>query len=217
MNTNQTIYFKNCLEGLKKIKDNSVKTIVADPPYFQGLTHNGKKATFEDLNISEPFFQQLFKEFKRVLTEDGEVFFFCDWRSNAFYYPMMQEYLDVKNLIVWDKISGPGNMYSFTHEFIIYASEKSNVCKKGKNIWRIKAFCSGAKSTDGEKLHPTQKVQEIISKIIIDSSKEGDLIVDPFSGSGTTAVCCKKLNRNFIGFEITKKYFDISQIRLDAA
>ncbi len=213
----QLIYHKNCLDGMQAIASKSVKLIIADPPYFQGLTHNGKKAVFEDLNISTPFFRELFKEFKRILTDDGEVFFFCDFRGYAYYYPIAQEYLNVRNMIVWDKISGAGNLYAFTHELIIYASEKSNVRKKGQNIWRIKAFCSGAKSIEGKKLHPTQKVQEIISKMIIDCSKEGDLVVDPFSGSGTTAVCCKKLNRNFIGFEIVEKYYNIAQKRLKAA
>lgn len=216
METKQIIFNQNCLEGLKRLNDKSVKTIVADPPYFQGLTHNGKKATFQDLNISKPFFDELFREFKRVLQDDGEIYFFCDWRGYAFYYPLMEQYLNIRNMIVWDKISGAGNMYAFTHELIIYGSEKP-INKKGQNIWRMKAFSSGAKKTNGEKIHPTQKVTELIEKIVVENSKEGDLIVDPFSGSGTTAVVCKRLNRNFKGFEISENYHKLSVKRLEAA
>lgn len=65
-----------------------------------------------------------------------------------------------------------------------------------------------------EMLHPTQKPVEVIEKLITDSTKEGDLVLDCFMGSGTTAVAAKKLNRNFIGFEIQEKYITISENRL---
>lgn len=74
----------NCLEGIKDIDDKSVKLIIADPPYFQGLTHNGKSASFSDLNISSEFFKLLFSEFKRVLRDDGFVFFFVIGEGTPF-------------------------------------------------------------------------------------------------------------------------------------
>lgn len=79
------IYNMDCLEGIKKISDKSINLICTDPPYHLGLTHNGKKGTFNDLNIAKPFFTQLLKEFKRVLTDDGCMHMFTDWRSFAFY------------------------------------------------------------------------------------------------------------------------------------
>lgn len=63
-------------------------------------------------------------------------------------------------------------------------------------------------------VHPTQKPVEVIEKLITDSTKEGDLVLDCFMGSGTTAVAAKKLNRNFIGFEIQEKYIEIAKRRL---
>lgn len=63
-------------------------------------------------------------------------------------------------------------------------------------------------------VHPTQKPVEVIEKLIRDSTKEGDLILDCFMGSGTTAVAAKRLNRNFIGFEIQEKYVEIAEQRL---
>jgi site-specific DNA-methyltransferase (adenine-specific) len=209
------IYQGDCLDGLKLIKSKSVKLIIADPPYFIGMTHNGKRGSFVDLAICKPFFKMLFVEFKRILNADGEVYFFCDWRSYAFYYPIFDAIVPggARNLIVWDKISGAGNFYTFNHELMIYGSVKNDVAKKGANIWKSKSFASGAKMTNGEKVHDTQKTIEIIEKIITDSSKAGDLIVDPFSGSGTVSICCRKLSRDFIAFELDEDNFDVGNKR----
>ena len=206
------IYKMDCLEGLKKVKSNSVRLIVADPPYFLGMTHNGQKGSFIDLAICKPFFTELFNEFKRVLTNDGSVFFFCDWRGYAFYYPIFDNVLGAKNLIVWDKISGAGNFYSYNHELAIFHTH-SKFNTGGSAIWKEKSFSSGAKKTEGEKVHPTQKVMPIIERMILDTTNENDFVLDPFCGSGTTGFAAKKLNRNFIGFELNQEYFEVIKKR----
>lgn len=207
------IYNEDCLEGIQKIASASIDTIITDPPYFIGMTHNGKKGNYNDLIIMKPFFDPLFSEFSRVIKENGKVYIFCDWRTYAFYYPLLLKHISVRNMLVWDKISGPGSSYAFTHELILFA-EKDTPYMKGSNIFRIPGFSAGAKKTNGEMLHPTQKPVEVIEKLITDSTKEGDLVLDCFMGSGTTAVAAKKLNRNFIGFEIQEKYITISENRL---
>lgn len=207
------IYNEDCLEGIQKIASASIDTIITDPPYFIGMTHNVKKGNYNDLIIMKPFFDSLFSEFSRVIKENGKVYIFCDWRTYAFYYPLLLKHISVRNMLVWDKISGPGSSYAFTHELILFA-EKDTPCMKGSNIFRIPGFSAGAKKTNGEMLHPTQKPVEVIEKLITDSTKEGDLVLDCFMGSGTTAVAAKKLNRNFIGFEIQEKYITISENRL---
>jgi site-specific DNA-methyltransferase (adenine-specific) len=208
------IYNMDCLEGMKEIKTGSVKLIVADPPYFMGMTHNGQKGGFVDLAICKPFFIDLFKEFKRVLNPDGEVYFFCDWRGYAFYYPLFDAYLGARNMIVWDKISGAGNQWAFCHELMIWTCSRPNLHKNGTNIWRSKAFTSGAQVTNGTKVHPTQKPLELIEKMIRESSGQGDLVVDPFSGSGTTGIAARKLGRDFLGFELDIENFDIIKKRV---
>lgn len=207
------IYQMDCLDGIKRVQTDSVKLIVADPPYFLGMTHNGQKGSFVDLAICKPFYKELFNEYKRVLRPDGECYFFTDWRGYAFYYPLFDGILGCRNLIVWDKVAGPGSMYSFQHEFIMFAAVSNATIKKGGNIWRSKGFSAGAKSTNGEKVHTTQKTLEIIEKIVVENSKEGDLILDTFGGSGTTAVVCRKTGRDYIVFELDEDNFDISQRR----
>lgn len=207
------IYQMDCLDGIKLVKSSSVKLIVTDPPYFLGMTHNGQKGSFVDLAICKPFYKELFKEYKRVLRPDGEVYFFTDWRGYAFYYPLFDAILGCRNLIVWDKVAGPGSYYSFQHEFILFHAVDNATTKKGGNVWRSKGFSAGAKSTNGEKVHPTQKTIEIIEKIVVENSKQGDLVVDTFGGSGTTALVCKKTGRDFIVFELDEDNFEISERR----
>lgn len=121
-------------------------------------------------------------------------------------------------MIVWDKISGPGSYYTFAHELIIYGTSAAKLLHKGgTNVWRMKSFASGASSTDGKKLHPTQKPVELIQKMIEDSTEPGAVVLDTFMGSGTTAVACVKTGRNYIGFELNERYHAIAQERIAAA
>lgn len=149
------IYNMDCLEGIRQLPTGSVHLTIADPPYFQGMTNNGKKASFVNLAASKPFYAELFREIGRVTATEGEVYWFCDWRSYAFYYPLFDAHIGAKNMIVWDKMSGPGNFYSFTHELIIFGA-KGGRSKSGTNIWRSNGFNSGAKHLDGEKVHEAQ-------------------------------------------------------------
>ncbi len=209
----------DCLSLLSKVADSSVKAIITDPPYFLGMTHNGQKGCFGDLAICEPFYEKLFKEFRRVLMEDGCVYFFCDWRGYAFYYPLFDRELGAKNLLVWDKGSGPGNYYTLEHELVLFSTLNSQWrCKGARNIIRgIASFRCGAKKTNGEKVHPTQKPVELIEKFVLDSTKENETVLDTFMGSGTTGLACANLGRRFIGMEIDKGYFNIAKTRIEGA
>lgn len=211
------LYNMDCLEGIRQVKTGSVKAIITDPPYFQGLTQNGQRGDFSDLEITKPFWQQLAKEWNRVLRPDGEFYIFMDWRGYAFYYPIFADFLPVKNLIVWDKGSGPGSFYSYTHEFILYGTKNAALLRGGSNVWREKGYSSGAQGTDGPKLHPAQKSVAIMGRCMADSTEPGDLVVDCFAGSGTCCVAAIRTGRNFIAFENKPSTFEkaISRIELE--
>lgn len=197
----------DCLEGMAAIATGSIRLIIADPPYFMGLTHNGQKAEFEDLAITTPFFEKFFFECNRILhPEKGELYFFTDWRGYAFYYPIAGRNIKLRNLITWDKMSGPGNFYGFASELILFASP-GTVNKSGSNVWRIPGFAAGAKKRDGQKLIGSQKPTAIIEKMVSESSEPGEQVVDPFGGSGTVGEVARKLGRDFYGFEISQTNF----------
>lgn len=216
----------DCLDGLREVPDHSVDLIVTDPPYFLSMGHAGSKTNaqsvqlnsnraFNDLAICTPFYRHLFEEFARVLKETGSFYFFTDWRGYAYYFPMINAALPVRNLIVWDKKSGPGSFYSFAHELIIFGTYRSKTkAGVGSNVWREAAFSSGARSTDGEKVHPTQKPVALLTRMIEDSTEPGAVVLDTFMGSGTTAVACLKSGRQFIGFELDEQYHAIAQQRI---
>lgn len=221
---------RDCLEGLAEIPDKSVDCIITDPPYFLSMGHAGSKTnakagemltsnrTFNDLAICTPFYKALFSEYARVLKEDGSFYFFTDWRGYAYYFPLINAALPVRNMIAWDKKSGPGSFYSFAHELIIFGTYKPKTKSGvGTNVWRLPAFNSGAKATNGEKVHPTQKPVEIVHKMIEDSTEPGAVILDTFMGSGTTAVACIQTGRQYIGFELDEKYHAIAQHRIAEA
>lgn len=219
----------DCLDGLKAVPDKSVDVIITDPPYFLSMGHAGSKSnvaalksealnsnrTFNDLAICTPFYRELFAEYARVLKDTGSFYFFTDWRGYAYYFPLLNAAMPVRNLICWDKKAGPGSFYSFAHEFIIFGTYLSKTKGGvGSNVWRMAAFSSGAKKTNGEKVHPTQKPVELIEKMIQDSSEPGGVVLDTFMGSGTTAVACLRTGRNFIGFELDEGYHAIAQQRI---
>ena len=207
----------DCIDLLPKIPAESIDAVITDPPYFLGMTHNGQKGCFNDLAICKPFYEELFTEYKLVLKPAGCVYFFCDWRSYAFYYPIFDKILDIKNMLVWVKHGRPNqNYYGFGHELVIFAGKIkkptiSNV------ITDIKSFNFGADRTNGTKVHPTQKPVELIEKFILDSTSEGDTILDTFMGSGTTSVACINTGRKFIGMELDDNYFSIAKTRIENA
>lgn len=220
----------DCLEGLAQVPDNSVDCIITDPPYFLSMGHAGSRTNakaseqltsnraFNDLAICTPFYKALFSEYARVLKEDGSFYFFTDWRGYAYYFPLINAALPVRNMIAWDKKSGPGSFYSFAHELVIFGTYKPKTKSGvGTNVWRLPAFNSGAKTTNGEKVHPTQKPVEIIEKMIQDSTEPGDVVLDTFMGSGTTAVACVRTGRQYIGFELDEKYHEIAAERVAEA
>ena len=214
------IYNEDCLEGMKRIPDKSVDSVICDPPYFTGMTHGyDEKARLLDLNICRPFYQQVYEEIKRILTAAGSLYWFCDWRSMGFYLSAMESArLPVKNCLIWDKGGGIGNYYRFTHEMILFATfNKQFRGPVGANIISgIPGFSYNAR-IDGGKVHQAQKPIALIEKLIKDSSREGDTVLDSFMGSGTTGVACVNLNRRLIGFELDAGYFEIAKKRIDEA
>lgn len=130
-----TLYNGDCLEIIKELPAASVDCIITDPPYFLGMTHNGQKGNFRDLSICRPFYRDLFHEFARVAKPEACIYFFCDWRGYAFYYPLFDEILRAHNMLVWNKLSGPGNHYAFIHELVLFHAGK------GANIGGHKHNC----------------------------------------------------------------------------
>ena len=114
--------------------------------------------------------------------------------------------------LIWAKKSETQKRYTFNHQVM----KQLNGGKQMTSVWQI-PLCTGAeriKDNAGKKAHSTQKPEKLLERVILSSSNEGDTVLDPFLGSGTTCAVAKKLNRNSIGIEQEPRYVDIAETRL---
>ena len=202
---------------LRKLPDECIDCLITDPPYSIGVTSHGNVQTWLDNIMLHPFWTEYFKEIKRVLKNNGCFYINCDWRTYPFIYPYASASLIVRNCIVWDyEWIKAGSHYRFSHEFIIYGTKDIESkrtfepSKENRDVWRIAPM----NFTRKNKVHQAEKPELLIEKMILNSTKENDIILDTFVGSGTTPSVCKRLKRNFVGIELSPEYVRIAEKRI---
>ena len=224
------IYNEDCLEGMKLIPDNSVDLIITDPPYpttsrgcagnsggmlQKDINKKGKVFLHNNINISE-YAPECFRALKNgghfyIMTNHKnliEMLNVCT--STGFHF--------IKSLI-WNKGNKiMGTFYMSQFEYILFFRKgkgvKINNCGTSDilNVPNIKT-----KDENGKNLHDTEKPVELMKILIENSSKENEIVLDPFAGIGTTAIACINTNRNYIGFELDKHYCEIANERIRKA
>ncbi|MBW2977818.1 site-specific DNA-methyltransferase [Candidatus Woesearchaeota archaeon] len=206
----------DCLELMKELPDNCIDLILIDPPYFIPAVHYDTrkrfKRNFADLGILEGFFKTFFDRVDKVLKKDGLFYMFCNGQSYPIFFCYAYSMFKTVRPLIWDKkTSINGYYWRHQHELILFGvrPEKHKIPTGDGDILRYSAV-----KVDN-RIHPAQKPLNLIKKLLLKTSKEGDIILDSFIGSGTTAVACKQLNRNFIGFDISKEYCKIARKRLE--
>jgi site-specific DNA-methyltransferase (adenine-specific) len=232
----------NCLEEMKKMEDKSVDCIITDPPYGINFKSNHRKEKFDilkndnNLDFLKPFIRESF----RILKDNSHIYIWTRWDVYHKFYEIISKYFTIKNcLIVKRTNTSMGDLtgqFAPFYEMVIFAHKgrkefyktemhikdgKSHPRFKGDTIMngyvtRFADLIEELPSGENRYLavHPTQKAIKIHEFFINLSSKEGDTILDPFMGSGTTGVACKNLNREFIGIELDENYFKIAQERI---
>jgi len=208
------IYNMDCLEGLKRLEDESVDLIVTDPPYNINLKPPRKltKSIIND-NLKthqfSKFLNSIFKELYRCLKNDVFLLSFVGWSTIPEFRKVLDKYFELKSMPIWVKNNfGIGHYTRPQYEpLLLYFKGNPNPLKKPiSDVWFFDKVL--------KPIHSCQKPEKLIEFIINNFSKRRNLILDPFMGSGTTAVACLKTQRNFIGFEISKEYCDIAEARL---
>ena len=202
---NQIIH-GDCLDVMREMPDKSVDFVLTDPPY--GLNYKSNYYKYANPHPEIENDNELFinvDECWRVAKVSGSLFIF-----NSHKKPLVD--FRIRNQVVWVKnnwsagdLTGDfGNQY----ELIAFLPkpEFSIIGKRLSNVW----LCD----REPPLLHPTQKPVDLICKIIRCSTNEGDIVLDPFLGSGTTAEACKLTHRRFIGIEINDEYCQIAKSRL---
>ena len=200
----------DCLEVMKKLPDKCVDLVLTDPPYGVSYKETGKTYMVGDTVNLVPYF---LPEIHRILKDDGAIYMFSSTTKLVDTLPVFNTYFKLHSLIIWDKRIGriPRHLthYKLRYEPILYGS---------KGLHRLNSYQDDVFQCDiprGKKrVHPTQKPVEVCKYLIENSMKDETIILDPFLGSGTTAVAAKQLGRHFIGIEISEKYCEIARERL---
>lgn len=217
----------DCLEGMKFIKDCSIDLVVTDPPYklvaggnTSGMTggiftpseasRSGKMFKNNDIKFSDWSL-----DVYRVLKNGGHCYVMVNDRN---IQELLNSFTDVGfkvlNILFWDKGNvTPSKWYMKAGEFIVLFRKGTAININNMGDSTLLSFKNGV----GRKQHPTEKPVDLITKLILNSSKEWDVILDPFMGCGTTAIACLNVNRTFIGFELDESYCQIANARITKA
>ena len=213
---NITIYNGDCLEVMKELEDKSVDLVLTDPPYNASNSNIGFKDGYKTINEEwdKGFNPMLFlrESFKKI-REGGSVIAFCS-------YHLLGKYLEsgfkVQQIIHWEYITAMpaiAKVYTPVIEYAVWFSTPRYTFNKKEaktNVLRVRK----AYQVDYKIDHPSVKPSNLINKLLRIHSEENNIVIDPFLGSGTTAVACKELGRKCIGIEISEKYCEIAVKRL---
>jgi site-specific DNA-methyltransferase (adenine-specific) len=231
----------DCLEEMKRIPDESIDLVLTDPAYesmmkWQGIGTTarmgmGKKGSGSD-NLDKKWFDvipnddlpDLIREIYRILKPERHAYIMCDFETlKLLYYFAIEEGvfpsqkisgIDVESCkpLIWDKvIAGTGYTYRTVYEFVfmLWKGKKRRLNDLGiQDILRFK------KPWGNERIFPTQKPVELMKVLIEQSTQPGEIVLDSFLGSGTTAVACVETNRKFIGIEINPETMTIAEQRI---
>lgn len=237
------IYNTDCLEGLRQLPDKCVDLVVTDPPYLLETSGagifgkksddyakkrllvnkkwytNGERYVMKNIDgmkqgISNEYLDELCRVMKKI-----NIYLFCSQKQIIQYLDYFANGLGCNwNLITWHKdnvIPSCGNKYLTDTEYCLFFREKG-VRVFGNYDTKRTYYVTHTNKKDKDLYgHPTIKPLEIIRNLIINSSEVGGAILDPFMGSGTTAVAAKQLNRHFIGYEINETYYNTALRRIE--
>ena len=235
------LYHGDCNQIIPDLSE-QFDMVFADPPYFlsnDGLTINSGKIVSVNKGDWDKLGAVSIDEFNfrwihnvRKVMKPGATIWISGTMHNIYSVYKVLVDLDFKilNSIVWEKSNPPPNFSCrvFTHstEFIIWARKSAKIPhyynydlmreinggKQMKDVWKLPAIAPWEK-TCGK--HPTQKPLGVLNRIILASTKQGDMVLDPFSGSGTTGLATSILTRRYCGIEIEKFFLDLSICRFN--
>lgn len=220
------IYLGDAYELIKTIPTKSVDLIVTDPPYqINTLTGGSNRIGNDIMKITSELGKNslnvgvdltILDEFMRVMKKPN-IYIWMNLKQLAPYIDyFVNKHKCNWNLIVWNKPNAMplcGSKYLNDCEYCAYFYKGIKLNTRFKTAKTV--YVLPINVADKQKYgHPTIKPLEIMENIIYNSSNENEIVLDPFIGSGTTAVACKHLKRKFIGFEISEEYHKIATKRI---
>jgi site-specific DNA-methyltransferase (adenine-specific)/modification methylase len=212
----------DAIEELKKLPDNSVSLVLTDPPY--GISRdlnckNKRLGTTAKLNFDFGEWDRLNNEWIELAIKKTSGWFisFCAKKDVGVFWDALEKngFIAI-DALVWQK---PDPVPLNAKSRFLNAWEVAVLGKRPGSVWNSNYEHNILKyqaPKSNNRMHPTQKPLELIKKLVLLTTKKGDLVLDPFMGSGTTAVACKELGREYIGFEISKDYCELANRRVNS-
>lgn len=212
------LYQGDCLEVLKTLADESVNAVITDPPYgidYQSARRTDKSQWLPKIaNDKHPFVWWLHDAY-RITKPAGCLMCFCRWDvQEAFKQAIEWAGFKVESQIIWDKkVHGMGDLkkqFAPQHDVIWFAT-KGDFAFPGK---RPQTIVGTPRVNPDSLIHPNEKPLELMKYLITSVTKKGDVVVDPFAGSGSTLLAAEQLGRDCIGIEISPDYCQIIHHRM---
>ena len=209
------IHNENCMNTMGRMENKFIDLIVTDPPYGMNFRSNHRAERYGNIHWDDnlDWVNDFCAEANRVLKGNSHLYMFCSFHNVDIFKQALERYFTIKNILIWEKNNtSMGDLkgdYAPKYEMILFATKGRRLLNGGRDPNIVKF------ARTGNKLHPTQKPVELISYLVNKSSKENDIVYDPFMGSGTTAEAAYDSNRNYIGSEIDETYYEISLTRID--
>ena len=212
METNR-IYNEDCLEGMKSIPEKSVNITLTDIPYGEvNRKSNGlRNLNKEEADIFNIDMDELLREIYRVT--EGQIIIFCGKEQFSEIYKFFANKKGTTRSIIWQK-TNPSPMNG---QYVYLSGVEHAVWFKPRGRKIFNAHCKNTVftySNGSRKIHPTQKNVDLFKELIADNSNEGEIVFDPFMGSGTTAIAAIDTGRDYIGFELDEEYYKLSEQRI---
>jgi site-specific DNA-methyltransferase (adenine-specific) len=198
-----------------RMENKFIDLIVTDPPYGMNFRSNHRAERYGNIHWDDnlDWVNDFCAEANRVLKGNSHLYMFCSFHNVDIFKQALERYFTIKNILIWEKNNtSMGDLkgdYAPKYEMILFATKGRRLLNGGRDPNIVKF------ARTGNKLHPTQKPVELISYLVNKSSKENDIVYDPFMGSGTTAEAAYDNKRNYIGSEIDETYYEISLTRID--
>lgn len=211
------------IEDVEKLMDGQkADMVLTDPPYNTGMSKKPDSTRlshmFNDSFTPEQFAVLLTDSLSNMYTatKGSAVFYVCiDWRNVGMIKEELEKLMPVKNVIVWDKIvHGLGSDYKFTYEMIVVGKKGEPVIENRigtdyQDIWRVQ------RTMGRNEDHATAKPLELLKKPLLHASKEDDIVLDLFGGSGSTLIACEQTDRICYISEIDPRYCDVIRKRYE--
>ncbi len=198
----------DCTQLLKTLPDNSVDLVVTDPPYFVRYKDRSGRTIANDRDPESVL--GAFSDLHRTLKPDSFCVSFYGWnRVDAFFHAWKQAGFTPVGHIVWRKD------YASSTGFLRYCHEQAYVLAKGRPAKPARPLDDVQPwEYTGNKAHPTEKAVSILSPLVETFSRPGNVVLDPFAGSGSTLVSAALLKRRYLGIELEPQYCTLAEKRL---